>query len=120
MLRITLVLLALCALGGVARADGIDIGAWVMQLPSLAGPGVVLGFIVLSLLIDYALNFLVIGWPAKRWSGFSAGKTARELVRYTLWAQVADRIGALLSVFALAALDPWLEKSREGYFVTPL
>jgi hypothetical protein len=118
--RITLALFALLALGGAARADGIDIGAWVLQLPSMWGPGAVLGFIVLSLLIDYGLNLVVIGLLAQHWSGLANRRIARDLVPYTLWAQVADRAGALLSVFVAAGMDHWLDHSSEAYFVVPL
>jgi hypothetical protein len=114
------VLLAICALGGSARADGFDITDWVLQLPTYYGPGWTLAFIVLLLVADYVINALVIGWPAKTWSGLTAAKLARDLVPYTLWAQVADRIGALGSVLVLAALDPLLSRHGEGYFVTPL
>src|SRR5258707_11139843 len=119
-LRLGSVLLALCATSGLARADGIDLGAWVLQLPSFGGPGTTLGFLALLLLIDYALNFLVIGWLAKSWSSLTLGKVAVELVWYTLWAQVADRLGALLSIPVVIALDPWLDKHSEAYFLTPL
>jgi hypothetical protein len=113
-------LLALCLLGGSARADGFDIFVWVLQLPTWWGAGRTLAFIAVLLVADYAINALVIGWPAKIWSGLPNAKLARELVRYTLWAQVADRIGALGSLVVLAALEPWLDKHREGYWVTPL
>jgi hypothetical protein len=119
-MRLACIFLALCAVGGLARADGIDIGAWVMQLPYYERPGLTLAYIALFLLIDYALNFLAIGWPLKAWSELTLGRIARELVRYTLWAQVADRVGALLSIPAMAALDPWLDRHSEAYFVVPL
>ena len=119
-MRRCLLVIAVCALGGIARADGIDIGAWVMQLPTWWGPGALLGFVVVSLLVDYALNFLVIGWLARRWSGQAGGKVARDLVAYTLWAQVADRVGAVLALLVVAASDSLLDKSSEVYFFTPL
>jgi hypothetical protein len=118
--RLVLFLLAGSALCGVARADGIDLGSWILQLPSLWSSGAVFGFVLLFLAIDYGLNLLVIGWPAKRWTGRSLGKIARDLVPYTIWAQLADRLGALLAIPATAALEPLLDKHSEGYFVTPL
>lgn len=119
-MRLALAVLAVCLLAGNARADGIDIGAWVMQLPTWWGPGAILGFVLVSLLIDYALNFLVIGWLAARWSGEPRRKVARDLVAYTLWAQLADRAAAVLGLITMAAMDPWLSKQSEGYFVMPL
>ncbi len=47
-----------------AHADGIDITTWVMRLPPASGLAPMLGLIALLLVIDYALNFLVVGWLA--------------------------------------------------------
>jgi hypothetical protein len=109
--------LALCALCGAARADGIDIAQWLLQLPQGDGPGATIALLVLLLAIDYGLNFLVIGWPMKAWSGLPLGKVAKELVWYTLCAQLADRVGALLAIPAAIALAPMFDTHG---FVAPL
>ncbi len=114
------VVLTLCLLGGTARADGFDITVWVLQLPTGWGPGGTMAFIAILLVADYAINALVIGWPAKRWSGLPGVKLAWELVPYTLWAQFADRIGAFGSILVLAAIDSRLDKHGEGYYIMPL
>lgn len=107
--RISFTCVALLVLASTCRADGLDVYAWVVRLPPGSSAAVVLASITGILLLDYALNFLVIGWPASRWSDVGTRKVARDLVVLTLLGQLADRAGAILGlILAMPAQEYWV------------
>jgi hypothetical protein len=85
------------------RADGID-GYWFLtRAPASLGPAPRLILVVLILLVDYALNLLVIAVPASRF-GVPLATSGREMVVFTLLAQAADRIGMGASILLVVCV----------------
>jgi hypothetical protein len=85
-----------------AYADGIDIGGIFMGVDSALPVGEMIRLICLLMLLNYALNFAVIGVPAVRVGPTSVGRTSLDLIWLTLLAQIADRAGSLLALLAAA------------------
>jgi hypothetical protein len=87
---------ATCIVPSTVRADVIDItwfltrvGGW-RQSPLRAVTAV-----VVLMAINYAVNLIVIAVPVVK-AGFPPSRAARDLIGFTLIAQVLDRIGMLL------------------------
>jgi hypothetical protein len=80
---------------------------------------VVLVAIVAMLLVDFALNGLVVGWAAKRWSGLDKRTLIADLIRLTLLGQVADRAGAVLGLILGALTDPLYPHHGEASYFVP-
>jgi hypothetical protein len=80
-----------------ARADGID-GLWYLsRVPGWRHtPGTAALLLVGLLAFDYGLNFLVLGGPAMRMGAPGGTTVAKDLVGFTLWGQLADRLGAVV------------------------
>jgi len=80
-----------------AAADGFDVAWFVTRVPGSFGTmrGVLLAGLLL--LLDYALNILVIAWPAAA-TGVPFKMAARELIGFTVFAQIADRLGMCVCV----------------------
>jgi hypothetical protein len=95
---IGLTIAATVALGSSARADGIDIFALVAS--GLApGRGIqVIAMIALAMVINYAINFAVIGLPVIKLERADPRSVARGLVALTLLGQLADRAGIVLGL----------------------
>ena len=64
------------------------------------------------LLINYAVNLAVLGVPALS-SGVPIARSAKDLIGFTLIAQVADRLGVVAG-FALATALGFLFKGEAG------
>jgi hypothetical protein len=118
--RVALACVALLALSSTCRADGLDLYAWVVRLPPGSNALVVLAAIAAILVVDYALNFLVVGWAASKWSTVGRRQVARDLVLLTLFGQVADRAGAILGLIFGSMTDPLYPHSSEASFLLPL
>jgi hypothetical protein len=91
---------AIVLLATPAYADGIDIGAIFTGVDSELPVGEMIRLICLLMLLNYALNFAVIGIPALRVGPTSFGRTSLDLIWLTLLAQIADRAGSLLALAA--------------------
>jgi hypothetical protein len=65
-------------------------------------PGKAMLLLILSLLLNYAMNVVVLALPAKRLA-FPLGRAARDLIGFTLLAQIADRLGVVVG-FAVATV----------------
>jgi hypothetical protein len=83
----------------IARADGIDVD-WL--LTRSAGwerhPIRALVLMVILMLVNYGLNYLVIGLPAAKALQRQPSSLTRGLVWYTLLAQGIDRIAFVISI----------------------
>jgi hypothetical protein len=110
----------LSALASTCRADGLDIVGWVVRLPPGSNAFVVLAAIAAILALDYALNYLVIGWAASKWSTVGRRRVMRDLVLLTLFGQVADRVGAILGLILGAVTDPLYPHHSEASYFVPL
>ena len=91
---------AIVLLATPAYADGIDIGAIFTGVDSKLPAGEMTRLICLLMLLNYALNFAVIGIPAVRVGPTSVWWTSLDLIWLTLLAQIADRAGSLLALAA--------------------
>jgi len=80
-----------------ALADGIDLVAYFSRTPC---ENIVLAIPIAALLmlLNYGLNYLVIGLPARRLGSLPVRQVLRSLIWLTLLGQVADRIGAFLAI----------------------
>jgi hypothetical protein len=100
-------------------ADGIDLVAYFSRTPceniALAIP---LVFLLMG--VNYALNFVVIGLPAHRFGSLPLNRISRSLIWLTLFGQVADRIGAVLSGLLVDPVTNFLGLTGEGAWVAPL
>jgi len=87
-----------------ASADGIDI---IWLLTRVGGPRVhpalLSAMIVGLMIVNYLLNFLVLGLPAARFLQIKAGIFKKDLATFTLLAQIADR-GSAVGAFFLSFL----------------
>lgn len=83
-----------------AFADGIDVGAILTGVDSELPVSAMIRLICLLMLLNYALNFVVIGIPAVRVGPTSFRRISLDLIWLTLLAQVADRAGSLLALGA--------------------
>jgi hypothetical protein len=103
-----------------ARADGIDVAAFVAG-GLVPGRGIALvGMIALAMVLNYVINFVIVGIPAIKLGGMDARSVARGLVILTLLGQLADRIGLLAGVLIAIPLENTLGIKGEGSFVIPL
>jgi hypothetical protein len=81
-----------------AYGDGLDLGYFVRAPMELHSPGYVAAFIVAAMVVNYALNFIVIGLPSVAWGGVLLRRAALGLIALTLLGQLADRLGAVLGL----------------------
>lgn len=108
----------------------ICIGIWFLLCLSAYGDGISLDYfmrfrtyresatyiwsmVFVLMLANYALNFLVIGWPAIRVSPATPRRIAIGLIVLTVLGQVADRLGAFVTLIVLAPLG----RAYEDYIV---
>ena len=92
-----------------AYGDGINLDYFVRFPVGEHSLTYVWSMIIVLMAANYALNFLVIGWPAIRIGSISVRKVSLGLIILTLLGQIADRIGAFL---ALIALSPFLRQFK--------
>jgi hypothetical protein len=120
-----LVLMALVLLGGVctgteALADGVDLVPYLTRVGGHDSVLRVSAMVVLLMVINYALNFLVVGWPAIRFGPPGLRTVAKGLVWFTLIGQVADRVGAVAAGFAAGSVAELMGLRGEGGWLMPL
>ena len=82
-----------------ARADSIDIPAFLTRFDPSLPVTTLFGLVALFALVNYLVNFLVIGWPAIKLGSTSLGPVAFGLALLTLLGQLADRSGAYASLY---------------------
>ena len=79
-----------------ARADGIDI---VWLITRVGGhrlhPAIQVAAVVGLMVVNYLLNLLVLGIPAARFLQIKVRSLSKDLVVFTLLAQIADRASAV-------------------------
>src|ERR1700682_3248931 len=85
-----------------AYGDGINLDYFVRFPVGEHSPTYIWSMIIVLMAANYALNFLVIGWPAIRIGSISVRKVSLGLIILTLLGQIADRIGAFLALIALS------------------
>jgi hypothetical protein len=88
-----------------AFADGIDLVPYLARIGHGHSTAGVIGLVILWMLVNYALNFVVIGLPAVKIGPAAIRTVASGMVLLTLLGQVADRLGAMLAVMAMVPLD---------------
>ena len=103
----------------LALADGIDLVAYFSRTP-YENVAVAIPVVVLLMLVNYGLNFLVIGLPARRLGSLPFQQVTRSLIWLTLLGQVADRIGAIVAGFLAGPVAGILGVKGEGAWVVPL
>jgi hypothetical protein len=86
-----------------AFADSIDLASYLARLPvrHYSGPHIVAGLLAL-MVINYAVNYLVIGLPAICFARADRRAVTVGLIWLTLLGQIADRVGALVALFLFA------------------
>ena len=104
-----------------ARADGIDL---VPYLTRVGGYGhsfyYIAAMVLVFMVVNYLLNFLVIGLPLIRLGSISATTVATGLIAFTLLGQIADRAGAVLAGLLTAPITAIFRLQGEGAWVAPL
>ncbi|MCE9613964.1 MAG: hypothetical protein K8T26_06775 [Lentisphaerae bacterium] len=102
-----------------ALADGIDLVAYFSRTPcedvALAIP-----LVALLMVVNYGLNFLVVGLPARRLGSLPISRILRSLIWLTMFGQAADRIGAILAALLAGLVAGVLGLKGEGSWVAPL
>ena len=113
--------LVVVVLAPVAHADGIDL---VPYFTRVGGYGhsvfYISAMMLLFMIINYALNFLVIGLPAIRLGSPAAATVATGLVAFTLLGQLADRVGALLAALLTVPVTALFRLKGEQAWAAPL
>jgi hypothetical protein len=100
-------------------ADGIDVVAYFSRTP-YGNLFFAIPVVAVLMLVNYGLNLLVIGLPARRLGSLPARQISCSLIWLTLLGQVADRIGAILAGLLAGAVPFLLGIQREGAWVVPL
>jgi len=103
----------------VVFADGIDLVSYFSRTPC-ENVALAIPLVLLLMFVNYAVNFLVIGLPAIRFGSLPFDRIARSLIWLTLFGQVADRIGAVLSGLLVDPVTNFLGLTGEGAWVAPL
>lgn len=80
-----------------ARADGFDVTWFLSRVDGWhTSPARALSLVMVLMTANYVLNAAVIGLPARKSANVASGRIARDLVWFTLVAQVLDRMAAVL------------------------
>jgi hypothetical protein len=91
--------LCLVAFSASVHADGLD-SSYFVRFDSLDHSWTYFWIVLtLIMIVNYLLNFAVIGAPAILRASARAKRVALELVVLTVLGQVTDRIGSLVGVF---------------------
>jgi len=61
----------------VARADGIDLVPYLTRINGEHSIPALVGLIITLMMVNYLLNFLVVGWPSIRLAGVPFGRAAK-------------------------------------------
>jgi len=87
------------AFGHSAHADGLD-SSYFVRFDSVDHSWAYFGTVLtLIMVINYLLNFAVIGLPAIQLASAPVRRVASGLVLLTILGQVADRVGAIVGIF---------------------
>jgi hypothetical protein len=88
-----------------AHADGIDIVSFLTRVGGWrVHPAISIALVVGLMLVNYLVNLLVIGLPSAKLSKMSLSFLARDLVGFTVLAQIADRLAAVLGLIVGAVV----------------
>jgi hypothetical protein len=104
---------------GVALADGIDLVAYLSRAPC-ENVALAIPVAAVLMLVNYGLNFLVIGLPARRFGSLPVQQVWRPLIWLTLLGQGADRVGAILAGLLTGYVAGILGLTGEGAWAAPL
>lgn len=97
-------LLATLLVSPPAFADGIDVVPYLARVGHGRSVIGIIGLVSLWMLMNYALNLVVIGGPAVKLGPATVRSVATGMVLLTLLGQVADRLGAIVAVIAMVPL----------------
>jgi|GEM_PF-3028442 len=79
-----------------ARADGIDVVPFLTRVGGWhVHPAISVGLMIGLMLVNYLVNVAVIGIPSAKASQTKLRVFARDLIGFTLLAQIADRLAAI-------------------------
>jgi hypothetical protein len=114
--RLLILLEMLLFFDASARADGIDIVPFVTRVGGWrVHPVLSVALVVGMMLVNYLVNVAVIGVPAAKVSRMKLRIFARDLVGFTLLAQIADRVSAVAGlVIGLLVIDGLRISGEEG------
>jgi hypothetical protein len=101
-------------------ADGLDVVAYLTRVPPVGSKPGTIGIVAAMMVVNYALNFLVIGLPAIRVAFVRLHLVCTGLVVLTLLGQLADRVGALAAVLLAQPVADLLGLTGEGAWAWPL
>ena len=104
-----------------AMADGIHTVAYFTRI-GISEDSIIsiVGKVALLMLANYALNLVVIGFPAIKFGAVNGRRVAIGLVGLTLLGQIADRLGALVAGMLAGPVAGILGLSGEGFWFWPL
>jgi hypothetical protein len=110
--------LCLIAFCGSARADGLDLDYFVRFNTMDHSWAYVWTMVAIIMVVNYSMNFVVIGLPAIVRARADASTVALGLVFLTVLGQIADRIGSILGLFLAMPLagviSAFISPSRDG------
>jgi hypothetical protein len=95
--RLVICTAILLCISTTARADGIDVIPFMFRVGGVH-PAIAVAIVIGAMLVNYLLNVVVIGLPAARAAQTGPGRFARDLIGFTLLAQIADRVGAFVAL----------------------
>lgn len=93
-----------------AHADAFDVVGLLLGVPAFPVNSLwgFLGLAVLALAFDYAMNALVVGMPAHKVGAKPWARILVGLVWLTMLGQLADRVGAIISLILTGLVFPVL------------
>lgn len=114
-----LAFLAILLIAPPAFADGIDIVPALTWIGGEHSATVTAGLLVFLMLVNYILNFIVIGIPAIEAGPASMRSVSVDLMFLTLLGQVADRLGEVAALLVLLPLSFLLHFLPFRLFIDP-
>jgi hypothetical protein len=115
---VTVATLCLVVSSGSARADGLDSAYFLRFWTWNHSWAFVWTVLTVLMIVNYLLNFIVIGLPAIIWSEAPRRSVAVGLIFLTLLGQIADRIGSVVGLFLAsglaAAIGPLFPSAPRG------
>lgn len=121
---VSAILLSISA--GAANADGIDVAQFLMHTKRSYSSNAIAGMFLLSMTINYALNLIVIGLPARKYFKLTNRRAAVDTIWITVLGQATDRIGAILGLIISALISGTIglnsldEVGKVAYYVIPV
>ncbi len=126
MVNFRLILICVLVNSDISRADGIDLTQLFMHTSRSYSSNAVAGIILLSMVVNYILNLIVIGVPAHKFLNLTKKRAVIDTIWITIIGQATDRLGAILGLiissliaYAIGAssLDEW---GRVAYITIPI